>query len=211
MKICATCEINKSVDQFHASKKEKDGLQRTCKKCLSEMQRDKRARIKSGDHKVVSRRKHPKGKKICGVCRETKLATTEFFVPFARGYLGLKAECRSCTNDRRKEKRREDWVRRLIEYTKGRHHKHTTEGYDLTPEKIMQMYESQNGRCAWFGVEMTTDVAAHNPRLVTLDRLDCSRGYTSDNVALVCKAANQARGDTPLPDFNDFIVEIKRN
>jgi CRISPR/Cas system Type II protein with McrA/HNH and RuvC-like nuclease domain len=178
------------------------------------MQRDRRARIKSGDHKVVFRRKHPEGKKICGVCGEIKTATTEFFVPFARGYLGLKAECRNCTNDRRKERRREDWAKRLIEYSKGRHHKHTDEPYDLTTEKVMQMWEQQSGRCLWFGVEMTIDVgsvSAASPRLVTLDRVDCARGYTADNVILVSKAANQARGNFPAHEFKEFVAEIKRN
>ena len=208
LKTCNYCLVSKRRSGFHKSRKEKDGLQRSCKKCLIEMQRKKRARIKSGEHVVRPVTKHPRGKKICGVCGQTKPATVEHFVPFVRGYLGLKAECRECTNTRRKERRRENWAARLREYTHGRHRRHTNETYDLTVEMIEMMFEKQQGRCAWFGVEMTTDVGTADPRLVTLDRIDCGRGYTSDNVMLVCKAANQARGDIPSPDFSKFVAEI---
>lgn len=211
MKTCNYCNVKKALDQFHNSAAEEDGRQRTCKRCQQIMQKDKRSRIKAGAHVPRKKREHPPGKKICGHCEEVLPATEEFFFKLPHGYLGLSSRCKACVYTRTKERRREDWTKRLIEYTRPRHSKHTDEPYDLTPEMIMQMYEQQNGKCAWFGVQMTTDVASHDPRLVTLDRLDCSRGYTSDNVALVCKAANHARGDVPLHDFNDFVQEIKRN
>lgn len=56
---------------------------------------------------------------------------------------------------------------------------------------------------------MSTPGIPANPRLVTLDRIDCDRGYTSDSVVLVCKAANHARGDTASHDFAKFVAEIK--
>jgi hypothetical protein len=174
---------------------------------MNEWQRDRRSK----DHKPRARVEHPKGKKICGSCKRAFYATTKNFYRLKHGYLGLATRCKECVHKRKNEYRREDWTRRLIEYTKGRHSRHTTEDYDLTPDMIMQMYEQQNGRCAWFGVSMTTDVAARDPRLVTLDRIDCSRGYTSDNVVLVCRSANQARGDVPSHDFAKFVEEIKRN
>lgn len=179
------------------------------------MQKKKRDRIKSGTHIVQARRDHPDGMKICGVCGTAKTATIENFIPFARGYLGLKSECRECSYRQVRARREKNWAARLREYTYGRHSQRwKNEKYDLTQELIMQMWAQQNGKCAWFGVEMTTEMGSlrsADPRLVTLDRLDCDRGYTSDNVALVCKAANQARGDTPLPAFHDFVQEIKRN
>ena len=99
---------------------------------------------------------------------------------------------------------------RLIEYVNGpRHTSKTTEPFDLTPEFLEEMFNKQGGQCAWTGVTMVTEVNGDRLRLLTLDRLDNSRGYTKDNVVLVCKAANQARGNASPEEFVRFIDDVR--
>ena len=56
---------------------------------------------------------------------------------------------------------------------------------------------------------MTTEINSDRLRLVTLDRINNARGYTKDNVVLVCKAANQARGSSTPDEFASFIADVR--
>lgn len=54
--------------------------------------------------------------------------------------------------------------------------------------------------CSVTGVTLQLEWAgagSKNPWYPSVDRLDCTKGYTRDNVRAVCWAFNQARGDWP--------------
>lgn len=211
MKECNRCHRRRQLTSFHRCRTEVDGLQRKCKDCVIELQRLKRERIKSGEHQPRPRLKHPRGRKICTKCGEVKKATTEFFEELATGFRGLFPECRVCRQSAKLERIHGwPWAKRLISYVNGpRHTSRTTEPFDLTTEFLEMMFARQEGRCAWTGVKMTTDIGSDRLRIVTLDRLDNTRGYTSDNVTLVCKAANQARGDASVEEFVRFLDDVR--
>lgn len=211
MKQCNRCHQTKARSEFYLSHKEKDGLQRGCKTCLLLMQSEKRERIRWGVQVPKKKLVHPKGKKICTRCQETKPANSKHFEALATGERGLFPECREC---RRALKRTYvhglPWAKRLISYVNGpRHTSRTDEPLDLTDLFLEEMLVAQGGCCAWTGVRMTTDINSDRLRLITLDRLDNSRGYTKDNVVLVCKAANQARGNATPAEFVAFIDDVR--
>jgi hypothetical protein len=56
----------------------------------------------------------------------------------------------------------------------------------LTFNDIVQMFRDQHGRCAYSDITFTKD----GPWMMSLERLDNTRGYTSENVVLICKAFN---------------------
>ena len=48
-----------------------------------------------------------------------------------------------------------------------------------------------------------------NPLKMTIDRLDCSKGYSKDNVVLCSYAANCGRGNCSIEDWIEIIQVIK--
>lgn len=64
---------------------------------------------------------------------------------------------------------------------------------DITVEDLMRILETQNGRCALTGVEMTR--TTHDPTKASIDRIDSAKGYTLDNVRLVTWMANKIKSN----------------
>ncbi len=69
--------------------------------------------------------------------------------------------------------------------------------FGLTLEWVEEQWKKQNGSCRLTGIplEFGRAATARNPRSPSLDRIDSSRGYTTDNVELVCTWVNIAIGD----------------
>ena len=62
------------------------------------------------------------------------------------------------------------------------------------------MWNDQDGRCAYTGVQMKYD-GAGSPESVSLDRVDSSKGYTKDNVVLCGVLINRMKNDQPVEAF----------
>lgn len=214
-KHCTGCDTMypQTTAFFHRNRKAKDGLQNYCKECQKGLQRRKRDRIKSGDHVVRSKPvASQEGHKICSQCFMEFPATREYFHKYNMGVDGLKPECRGCAQDRVKNRRRKSWSHRLVTYCRGRH---VTKGYlgvfDLSSDLLEEMFEAQEGKCYWTGVPLLTEMLNGGEGelyMLTIDRLDSSKGYVSDNIVLATKAANQARGSVPAERFRKFLREI---
>lgn len=68
--------------------------------------------------------------------------------------------------------------------------------FDLTKEFILDLWDKQKGKCALTGLDMTYDrYTGRTYTNVSIDRIDTNKGYTKDNVQLVCMAANQSKSD----------------
>ena len=68
--------------------------------------------------------------------------------------------------------------------------------FDLRIEDLVRTWEDQRGLCALSGVALDK-----YPRTWSLDRIDNNVGYTKDNVHLVHKRVNMARGAMSISDF----------
>ena len=68
---------------------------------------------------------------------------------------------------------------------------------DLTLEQLIELWNRQVGKCAISGVEMSyqRNKRQHNMRNCSIDRIDSSKGYTIDNVQLVCWIVNRMKGE----------------
>jgi len=84
---------------------------------------------------------------------------------------------------------------------------------NLTEKYLLELFEKQQGKCYWFNVPMSLDriKGFKNPHLVTIDRLDNSKGYTKDNIVLACLTANLGRGNTPVEIWEQFVNQLKLN
>lgn len=76
---------------------------------------------------------------------------------------------------------------------------------DIDSEFILQLFEEQKGLCYWLKVPMVPSVHTRDPQRPSLDRLDCLRGYTRDNVVLCTAFANMGRRDASAERFAEFV------
>jgi hypothetical protein len=83
---------------------------------------------------------------------------------------------------------------------------------DIDTAWIADLWRRQRGLCFWYQIEMVpSNTTYRNPFQPSLDRIDCSRGYTKDNVVLTCMAANMGRNCTPPNEFSAFAQQLAKN
>jgi hypothetical protein len=94
------------------------------------------------------------------------------------------------------------WAEEILKSCKGSAKRRGHECL-LTLEDVRELFTGMT--CSVTGVPLQlewTGGGSKNPWYPSVDRLDCAKGYTRDNVRAVCWAFNQARGDWP-----DEVVE----
>jgi len=85
-KICTTCKIEKSLNEFHKYKNSKDGHTHRCKLCVSR------------------KTKHSGEEKTCSLCKTTKLLVE--FYNRKNGKMGKSSVCKICQNENLKNYRK---------------------------------------------------------------------------------------------------------
>jgi hypothetical protein len=81
--------------------------------------------------------------------------------------------------------------------------------FDLIKVELAARFEDQEWKCAKTGIEF--DLSTGNgmrPFGPTLDRIDSSKGYTSENVQIVCNVYNFAKNDFDDDDVLTFAVAL---
>lgn len=76
--------------------------------------------------------------------------------------------------------------------------------FDLTYEGVLNIYNNQKGKCFYLG----SDLELTGPSRVSLDRQDPERGYTLDNVNLVCLDVNYMKRDISHGKFIEFCKSV---
>lgn len=84
--------------------------------------------------------------------------------------------------------------------------------FDLTKEFLIKMWDDQKGLCAITGTPMSlfAEETRHS-NLVSLDRIDANKGYTVDNVWLVCSKINYAKGVQSYEEFVEMCKAVVEN
>jgi hypothetical protein len=170
---CATCKAPKIHDDFHKSSRDHRGIQRVCKGCASKR----------------PRRHHPKTTPEQYKVRYAK--ERDQTIEYSRGHYRT-VRGRFLT---------------LISAARGRARKKKWE-HDLDIEWALALWVKQKGRCLITNVPLEIDTPLRtqekylNPFAPSLDRIECSKGYTKDNTRIVCVAANLA--------MNRFGAEVLR-
>ncbi len=95
--------------------------------------------------------------------------------------------------------------------------KHKDKSGNVSEEDIITMYYDQNGECAISGVVMNftiddyeneTRLNNSSDKLISVDRIDSSKGYNRENTQLVCRAVNYIKGDRPQNIFIEWCEKI---
>lgn len=88
---------------------------------------------------------------------------------------------------------------------------------NLTVEYLENLWNQQNGRCAYTGIGMILPFKKRNSRSLSnlingsLDRIDSKKGYIKGNVEFVCVGINFAKNNFPKNQMQEFIKLIKEN
>lgn len=80
--------------------------------------------------------------------------------------------------------------------------------YTLTKEYIIEVLKSQNGRCAYSGMEFSLHDKRSAP---TIDRIDSSKGYEIGNIAIVRLDVNIMKSNLSFSDFKILIDNLFHN
>ena len=88
--------------------------------------------------------------------------------------------------------------------------------YSITKEYVQSIFEKQNGKCAYTGIELSSPTSlketkkeAGNPYNISLDRIDSSLGYKEGNVQLVCCWVNSSKGNMPDHLFKEVLDKVR--
>ena len=88
--------------------------------------------------------------------------------------------------------------------------------HNLTIDDLFEQYEKQDGKCAELGVTLSgvrmdkgRYINANRWTGLSIDRLDCNKGYTPDNIRLTCWVVNSMRGILSQDEARQQMFEFK--
>lgn len=161
--------------------------------------------------------------KACKACGVTK--TLEDFHRFKSGLHGRNSLCKPCKAAYASRKRLEnheenlakeklkrhslDWAIKLLRSSRSSA-RQTNREHTLTVEDIRALHLQQEGLCYWLGIPLGDEsLPNRHPLKPSLDRLDCSRGYTPDNVVLTTTFANLGRTDNSPEIMRQLVASLR--
>lgn len=239
-KCCTKCGINKPLSEYYEHPTSHLGRTARCISCLLVEHRQYKLKTRpSGPREARAKRAAllAEGLKECKGCHETK--PTSKFYPVAKGRPAsyckacdlARAKAWATANREHRNKYTRDYMavpenrerriqtRRIrisatpqytmqITLAHGLKRKHTQN--PATIEDLMQKWRDQDGRCALTGIKMTWGQGTVLPTSLSLDRIDWRKGYSADNIRLICHAVNAFRGrmsDTEMIEMARAIVD----
>ena len=209
-KLCTKCKKYKPMTSEYFPKRNnaKCGYDSHCKECEKEKE-SKRVRIPSFNEN---------GELYCQTCK-----TYKPIFEFNKGQKckcrqDYSRECKECESKRKKIKRatqeidnKEQFLARLLYGCKTRALKDKIP-FDLTKEQLIKLFDSQNGKCAISGLNMTTlRKSGKNPYNASIDRIKPGRAYTLSNIRLVCNHVNMMRSNLSDEELLVFCQAITNN
>jgi hypothetical protein len=154
--------------------------------------------------------------KVCARCKQELPLTKEFF--HVSNFLsnGFNSHCKTCREKSYYLSRvpvqnlRKLLDQRLIDLktrTKKKRIKYPTI-LDFDIEYLLELWDKQSGKCALSGLDMTYILYnGHTNNNVSIDRINSLKGYTKDNIQLVCCIVNKMKLDM---NTNDLIFYCKQ-
>lgn len=151
------------------------------------------------------------------ICWDCGLTKNRKNFPYRKQYsFNKEKRCKMCNNEnhrkRRNEQTEKQLIHEIIERSKLLSKKRYGNGrkecgdFDIDVEYIIELSKKQNNICVYSGRILEWKTNSENK--LSIDRIDSKKGYTKDNVQLVCKIVNQAKSDMSENEFITFIEEI---
>lgn len=157
------------------------------------------------------------GKLLCHCCGEYK-DVNEFSAKGSKSRVrnGRRYICKQCGTIRQKKHNRslpdeQKLAKCLRSRWLGAQDRSKRDGIDfsLSLEDIHKLWDEQNGTCSLSGIKMTYELQnGRTPTNVSIDKIDCAKGYVTGNVQLVCMACNQIKSDLSEDEMYLFCKKI---
>jgi hypothetical protein len=227
MKSCSHCKVAKPLYAFTRDRTSKDGLFSWCSQCKSE---NRKAAYIAAHPERVNRelakqvgREHLYKLKLCIDCLQEKPIGEFHRKRDAKE--GVTAYCRKCGNARsakwqadnaaRLAPKRLKWRQKSPRPTlsvslRGALRRRETEN-PATLDDLMKIWEAQNGLCALSGIKMTWAQGKLLSTSITMDRIDHMKGYSADNIRLLCHAVNAFLGRMSDQDMYKMAAALVEN
>jgi len=132
--------------------------------------------------------------------------------------------CYDCKNIKRNQNRQDKILNAsLVEFIKdilivdakcrsdkyNRKHPENTREFNITTEYIVELWEKQDGKCAYTRRELQYNKIKQDR--VSMDRIDSSLGYIKGNIALCTWSANNMKQALSISDFKSIIKDLFKN
>lgn len=194
---CDVCGrlLDKNISNFRKYSRKTNGLNfhTTCRDC---------------EDRIKLNTEWKDGKLLCHICGEYK-EPSEFTYAGADKYtLRQNKECRcnSCKLEQRKAAiATYDNDVKLEKVLQARWLAAKSRAIDksipftITKEDLLTVWKAQNSKCAISGLDMTYELGEGRIYTnVSIDQIMPSKGYTIDNIQLVCMAVNQLKSDLDM-------------
>jgi hypothetical protein len=143
--------------------------------------------------------------KTCFICGNTYVTTYPNSITCSRKcaaiHRGNQKKDKYINNPNLKER---PFINRKVEGAYKRAKEKNME-YNLTPDFIYNLYLKQNKKCALTNKQLTfINKKGRIPTNLSIDRIDSSKGYTEDNVQLVCSVVNLMKLDLEINEFKEW-------
>ena len=87
----------------------------------------------------------------------------------------------------------------------------------ITPDELKEIYEKQNGKCFWFGVDLDLDLLykdhpdwyPKHPLCPSVDKIDPNGDYEASNIVICTRFANFGRNVYPFDKFSEIVAILK--
>jgi len=153
------------------------------------------------------------GKLLCASCKNY-LTIDNFCANADKPYREYKdTRCRICKTRANKERRllRDPLEKLIIERVAGARVRARKSNiyFDITVDNIKKLWNLQDGKCAISGIDMTYTLGEGRTHTnISIDQIEASKGYTVDNIQLVCMAVNQMKSDLSNDNLLMFCIAI---
>jgi len=81
--------------------------------------------------------------------------------------------------------------------------------FNITKDFLRELWDKQNGKCFYTGIEMEAFSIGKHPNQPSLDRRNSEKGYVKENVVLCCQSINFAKSCYTEEEFVNFLNLIK--
>ena len=81
----------------------------------------------------------------------------------------------------------------------------------ITPDDLISIYESQQGKCYWSGLDLDEkfNKIKHHPFAISPERLNNALHYNKENIVLCRRMFNLGRMAFPEKEFGDVMQTLK--
>jgi len=87
----------------------------------------------------------------------------------------------------------------------------------VTPAELQEIWEKQDGRCYWFGVQLDLgllykdhpDWMPKHPLAPSIDKIDVNGDYTKENIVITSRFANFGRNVCDFDKFYEIVKTLK--